>query len=170
VATTRTRALPPPQKLSEVKAWVAAHGADPAATAALEWAPGRKFAVHDACIRALMTLGGPAALDALTSYRGREAGNMEDLGPAWDHFDRCEFARRVLASPVVLGARGGLRRLDGIECVEALECLTIETADGCSLEPLARRPGLLSGARGICRGSFRLPIFSGEPSSDRLDA
>jgi len=159
--------LAPPQKLSEVKAWIANHGGDPGATQALAWAARRKNAVHDACIRALMTIGGAAALDALATYRGRDAGNMADLGAAWARFDRREFARRVLASPVVLGAAGGLKQIDGIECVEDLDSLTIETAARCSLEPLTRCENLLN-LEIMARGDIDLAPIASIPDLDRL--
>jgi hypothetical protein len=159
--------LAPPQKLSEVKAWIASHGNNAGAMRALAWAPRRKNAVHDACIRALMTIGGPPALDALATYRGRDAGDMADLGAAWDRFDRGEFARRVLQSPVVLGARGGLRRIDGIECVEDLDTLSIETAARCPLEPLARCDKLLS-LEIMARGDLDLGPIASLPDLDRL--
>ncbi|RYE83742.1 MAG: hypothetical protein EOO75_18960, partial [Myxococcales bacterium] len=166
-ASASSPAIEPPGRLSEVRPWLAAHAADPRALAALAWAPRRRAATHDACLRALLKLGGAAALDALATYRGQDAGSLNELGDAWDDFDRCAFARRVLASPVTLVARGGLARLDGVECVESLDTLWVHVADRCSLEPLRGCPELIS-LSVWCEGDIDLTPAAALPALDRL--
>ncbi|APR76445.1 Hypothetical protein A7982_01792 [Minicystis rosea] len=155
----------PPQKLSEVKTWLAAHVGHPGLYAALSWAPKRKNAVHDACIRGLVTLASPRALDALATYREQDAGDLAELGDAWDRFDRAEFARRVLSSPLVIGSKHGLARIDGIEHVADLDTLTLAVAKGCSLAPLARCPDILS-LDLACHGDVDLAPLAALPQLD----
>ena len=152
-----------------MKGWLATHADDPGCFVTLSWSAGRTYAVHDACLRALRLLGGAQALDAFVTYRGRDAGNKTELGVAWDRFDRREFARRVLASPVTLCGRGerGLERLDGLDAVEALQILSVTVADGCSLEPIARCEALVS-VQLFARGDLELAPIARLPRLDCL--
>lgn len=140
--------LEPPKKVSEVKAWVAAHAADPRAFDALAKTKKRSAPCGAASIRALAAIGGARALETLATYRGEEPEGAfgdtfhdavaRELKAAWKRFDRADFARRLFASALWFGNAGELDSIEGIESVAGLDDFAFVAGIGCSLAPLAR--------------------------------
>ncbi|SDD38271.1 hypothetical protein [Auraticoccus monumenti] len=132
----------PPQKVSQVAAWLRQHPhADPELLAPR---PRQKAAAKVAAVRALGTIATPAAFDVLTRYAtdAPSSAMLEELHRAWPRFDRQAFAAALL-----LPRHGGLdlgvcADLDGIEAVPGLRRLKVVLVDQLDLGPLAGCSGL----------------------------
>jgi hypothetical protein len=133
--TARLEQLVPPTNVSEA---VGLASAGELALPYLQWNRGL-YATHAAaCVRALSSIGTESSLDALTGYAADGRVTVFNaLIRAWDHFDRGEFARRILAERGDITAQR-LRSLQGIEFVTPLQSLTVWDAAWLSdLSPLS---------------------------------
>ncbi|WP_193614694.1 hypothetical protein [Nocardioides lijunqiniae] len=131
-----------PQKVSEVKAWLAAHpDADPALLAPRE---GQRAAERSAAVRALGTIGTPGALDVLGRYAEESYPDavLKELHRAWGRFDRREFAARMFRQAPYTLSLGLAPTLEGIGAVAGLTSLEVVLTGGADLAPLAECTGL----------------------------
>jgi hypothetical protein len=141
-----------PQKVSQVKAWLAAHpDADPALLAPQKR---QKAAARAAAVRALGTIGTSRALEVLAQYADDRYPDavLKELHTAWARFDRREFAATMFRqTPHTLGL-GMAPSIEGIGAVPGLTSLDVILVDGADLSPLAECTELRTlrvGAEGI---------------------
>ena len=75
-----------------------------------------------ACVRALATIGGDAALETLEGYASDERGIVvKELVKAWDAFDRGDYARRVLSPMLQMKPNTYLERLSSLDGSQYLD-------------------------------------------------
>ena len=125
-----------PQKVSEVKAWLAAHpGVDPAVLAPQK---GQKAGARAAAVRALGAMGTPDALAVLGQYADERYPDavLKELHQAWTRFDRREFAATMFRSSATLDL-GVAASLEGIGAVPDLTGLEVILTGKADLAPLA---------------------------------
>lgn len=149
-AALASDAPPPPdvpQRVSEVKEWLAGHpDADPELLAPT---PKQKTAARIAAMRALGSLATPQSLAVLKQYakdRYSEA-EQKELSTAWDNFDRREFAAAMFGPSASRLDLGMVSSIEGIEAVPNLAGLSVGFLGDADLSPLAsckelRRLGL----------------------------
>jgi hypothetical protein len=126
-----------PQKVSEVKAWLAAHpDADPAVLAPHER---QKAAARAAAVRALGSMGTPRALEVLRQYAADHYPDavLKELHTAWSRFDRREFAATMFRQAPYTLDLGMAGSLEGIGAVSGLTSLDVVLVGGADLSPLA---------------------------------
>ncbi|MBZ2198282.1 hypothetical protein [Occultella gossypii] len=126
-----------PQKVSEVKRWLAAHPDVDPTDLALH--PDQKAAGRNAAIRALGTIATPQALTVLGQYAQESYPDavLGELHKAWGNFDRREFAATMFRqSPYTLDL-GVAPSIEGIGAVPDLTSLDVVLTDGADLSPLA---------------------------------
>ncbi|MFT4299670.1 MAG: hypothetical protein QM597_08555 [Aeromicrobium sp.] len=155
--TTTATADPPtaPQKVSEVKGWLAAHP-DPDPTVLAPHAR-QKAAAKVAAIRTLGAIGGPAALEVLAEYAADSYSDamLKEIHAAWKAFDRREFAAAMLlpsAGVLRLGETGSVEGIDAVSGLTSLELMVAPTVD---LAPLA-----------LCRSLTNLTVLVFDPGVD----
>ncbi|GAA5141160.1 hypothetical protein GCM10023340_02390 [Nocardioides marinquilinus] len=138
-ATADTAPAPEvPQKLSQVKPWLAAHpDADPEALAPV---PRQKAAARVAAVRTLGSLGTPQALDVLGRYAADRYPDavLDELHRAWPRFDRRAFAATMFGRSDTLDL-GMAPSLEGLGAVPGLTGLDVvlDAPGGADLTPLA---------------------------------
>lgn len=124
-----------PQKVSEVKAWLAAN--PDAAPEVLGPRPRQKAGARAAAVRALAALATPEALAVLGRYADDRYPDavLKELHAAWGRFDRREFAATMFR-PGRLDL-GLAPTVEGLGAVAGLTDLTVILLDGADLTPLA---------------------------------
>lgn len=129
--------LQPPQKASEVKAWLAAH--PDSDVAVLAPYVGQKAAARVAAIRALGALGTPRALEVLGQYAEDSYPDavLKELHQAWRRFDRREFAAKMFRQAPYTLDLGLAPSIEGIGAVRGLTSLDVVLTGGADLLPLA---------------------------------
>lgn len=126
-----------PQKVAEVRAWLAANaGVDPQVLAPHD---GQKAAARVAAIRALGSLGTPQALAVLGQYAADKYPDkvLDELHKAWGNFDRREFAAAMFRQAGYALDLGLAATIEGIGGVPGLTSLDVVLTDGADLSPLA---------------------------------
>ncbi|CAM3541253.1 hypothetical protein OCAE111667_14805 [Occultella aeris] len=141
-----------PQKVSEVKRWLAAHpDVDPTVLAP---GKGQKAAARTAAIRALGTIATRQALTVLGHYAQDKYPDavLDELHKAWGNFDRREFAATMFRQAPYTLDLGVAPSIEGIGAVPDLTSLDVVLTDGADLTPLAECTGLRTlrvGAEGL---------------------
>jgi hypothetical protein len=133
-----------PQKVSEVKAWLAAHpDADPAVLAPYD---DQRAAARVAAVRALGTMGTPDALAVLGQYADANYPDavLKELHKAWGNFDRREFAATMWLPGAYTLDLGVAPTIEGIAAVPDLTGLDVVLTGAADLSPLAECTGLRS--------------------------
>lgn len=159
-----------PQKVSQAKAWLAAHPeVDPAVLAPTT---GQKAGARLAAVRALGTMGTPEALAVLAQYASPDPAEamLKELHTAWANpgFDRREFAAALFT------AAGGhldldeTRDLTGIGAIADLTSLSMFLIRTVSLAPLSECARLQSLFIGVLAGSVELTPLAELPELTRL--
>ena len=102
-----------------------------------------------ACVRALATIGGDAALETLEGYASDGRGIVvKELVKAWDAFDRGDYARRVLSPMLQMNPNPYLERLSSLDGSQYLTDVTQLRLYDCrqinDLTPLAGLTNLTS--------------------------
>lgn len=135
--------VPPlPEKLAQVASWLAAHpGADPRWFAAR---PGQRAAERRVALRALGSIGTPAALDVLAGYArdGYPDVELAELHRAWGRFDRREFAATMFRPGGTMLQLGVCSTLECVGAVQGLTGLGTVLTGPADLAPLAECTGL----------------------------
>lgn len=140
-----------PARVSEVRAWLAAHpDTDPSVLAPFD---GQQPDERRAAIRALGTLATPEALDVLGRYAQNtySDADMAELNRAWARFDRREFARLMLGRTGTADLRM-CKTIEGIGAVPALTSLLVIFDGKADLSPVAECTSLQKlwvGAEGL---------------------
>jgi hypothetical protein len=122
--------------------------------------------VAAATVRAVAMIGGPAALEFLTRYRGQtEPVVVDELVAARERFDPVEFCERVLADCPI---RGGIvvghpEMLEGLEHLRHLRELTCHFVDGYGFLDFVRRLPQLRVLHIADHAGFDLPALAGTP-------
>lgn len=126
----RLKKLVPPKNMTDAKALVVA-----GELAIKHLAKKGKLSVSTstACVRALVGIGGDAALDMLEEYAndGSEAV-IKELLKAWDSFDREVFAKRILSRAFRETSAMHLERASSVDGIQYLPCLTSLELYDCS--------------------------------------
>lgn len=135
-AATDAPAPSAPQKVSAVKAWLAAHPTpDPEELAPR---PRQRAAARAAAVRALGAIGTPRALDVLSRYAAESYPDavLTELHRAWGAFDRRDFAAAMFRPAPYTLDLGIAPSLEGIGAVPGLTSLDVVLTDGADLTPL----------------------------------
>jgi len=120
-----------------VASWLVAHpGADPRWFAARPW---QRAAERRAALRALGSIGTPAALGVLAGYArdGYPDVELAELHRAWGRFDRREFAATMFRPAGAVLQLGACSSLEGIGAVQELTGLGMILTGPADLAPLA---------------------------------
>jgi hypothetical protein len=129
----RLEDLVPPKNLTEAAALASA---GELAVPYLGYDAMLKASVAAACVRALSTIGGEAALTALEGYAGDARKTVgKELLKAWDSFDREEYVRRI-----PIASRLDVQEMVYISGLEGLRYLSPEKLDSCANLRVSRLP------------------------------
>ncbi|UKJ65253.1 hypothetical protein H1Q78_07995 [Cellulosimicrobium cellulans] len=126
-----------PEKVAQVASWLAAHpGADPRWFAAR---PGQRAVERRVALRALGSIGTPAALDVLAGYvrDGYPDVELAELHRAWGRFDRRAFAATMFRPGGAVLQLGVCSTVEGIGAVQGLTGLGVVLTERADLAPLA---------------------------------
>jgi hypothetical protein len=126
-----------PEKVAQVAAWLAAHpAADPRWFAARR---GQRAAERRVALRALGSIGTPAALDVLAGYARDSYPDVElaELHRAWVRFDRRAFAATMFRPGGAKLQLGACSTLEGVGAVQGLTGLGVIFTERADLSPLA---------------------------------
>ncbi|MGM7420916.1 hypothetical protein [Cellulosimicrobium sp. ES-005] len=137
LATARSDVPALPEKVAQVASWLAARpGADPRWFAAR---PGQRAAERRVALRALGSIGTPAALDVLAGYArdGYPDVELAELHRAWGRFDRREFAATMFRPGGAVLQLGACPSVEGIGAVQGLTGLRMVLTERADLAPLA---------------------------------
>lgn len=125
-----------PEKVAQVASWLAAHpDADPRWFAAR---PGQRAAERRVALRALGSIGTPAALDVLAGYArdGYPDVELAELHRAWGRFDRRAFAATMFRPENTMLQLGACSTLEGIGAVQGLTGVGVALTGPADLAPL----------------------------------
>lgn len=126
-----------PQKVSEVKRWLAEHpDVDPAVLAPR--GKGRA-ATRAAAIRALGQIGTSEALEVLSQYASDEftEPELKEINSIWGNFDRKAFAAAVFRPNAHLLDIGTVKTIEGVDGITGLTSLKVVFDGDADLSPLA---------------------------------
>ncbi|WGW12908.1 hypothetical protein LWF01_03810 [Saxibacter everestensis] len=131
-----------PQKVSEVKSWLANHPEPDVASLAPN--ADQRAAARVAAVRALTKIGTRQAFEVLKKYGtpSHSDAMLKELHVAWARFDRREFAAAMFQPRSGWLDLGESANLEGVDAIPGLTHLTVLLGKKVDLSPLAGCNGL----------------------------